>query len=172
MSRGLAKNIGICAFNWGGPENYAAIIRERVKAETSGCARQSTADRALLWAVEYELPGQAAAYYARQKPYIPSAIDDQLAEIRQGWRDDVKAITGKEVIPAGYARVISSNGASGQIRKIHCDCDRPEFKATPFSPFDIMAYFISGETGHGHTTGVCPKCGGFEWYTIKEDCHV
>ena len=123
--KGLAKNIGICAFNWGGPENYAAIIRERVKSETSGCARQSTADRALLWAVEYENPDQSAAYYARQKPYIPSAIDEQLAEIRQGFRDDYKAVTGKELIPAGCARVSENddNLAAGKIRKVYCNCN-------------------------------------------------
>ena len=181
--RGLAVQIANRAFQLPvGKRGLGIAIGLRIN-KLSGNAAVAVMEKSMLVLTESEMPEAAMAYYARQKPYIPSAIDDQVAEIRQGWRDDVEKIqctnwksfprelpkrNDLEFIPAGYARVSDyASNSRGQIVKIRCVCNDPEnalWRSLAF--FKDRDYFNNEEVSNQ-----CPVCHTIPWYTIKEDCH-
>lgn len=158
MSRGVAKKIGMNLCHWH-PAGYRMrwITPYVLDHNLRGNVGQCVIDRVQLYIIESEMPESAARYYDRYKPYIPSSIDGQLADIWQG------CIVGGEVIPPGYARVktIMYPEINGQLRRIRCGCNGGKS-----SNFVNAAYFNNGETGD--KDGKCPKCEIYQWYTIKE----
>ena len=156
--RGLAKEIAETAFTR--PLGHRCdSIRMRLDLLHWGGmnkpAVKTTMEISMLRLAELENPDAARAYYQRQIEAVPG----QFAE-------DVAAL---DVIPPGYARVSKSvsNIAAGQIRKIHCNCDMPQYSYDLFYPFTPRDYFNCEETDN--RGGFCRKCHSFQWYQVTED---